>query len=652
MSSNDGFGARDTRSTLRRSEEGFRLLVESVVDYAIFRVSPEGIIETWNAGAERIKGYTASEIIGQHFSKFYPERDVQAGKCEWELDTAIEQGRFEEEGIRLRKDGSPFWANIIITPLYDEGMLIGFAKVTRDLTERRKAEEHLRQSEERFRLIVDSVKDYAIFMLDREGMVVTWNLGAERILGYTAQEAIGRHVSSFYVDEHPIQKADDELSVAAAHGRFEEEGYRVRKDGEQIWANVVLTSVHDADGALIGFAKVVRDLTFRREAEQERLRLAQEQEANRVKDEFLATVSHELRTPLMAILGWSSLLAGRLTDPEGSKALNTIRRNAQAQARIIDDLLDVSRIITGQLRLDVKPVDLVAVVRDAIEVIRPAAASKSVEIVENLAPHILLVGDASRLQQVAWNLLHNALKFSEASGRIEVELAQAGARVKLTVTDRGRGIDPSFLPHVFERFKQADSSTTRKYGGLGLGLAIVRQLTELHGGSVVARSLGLGKGASFEVTLPVRVIAPRSEPVPGLSPPSVRPLEGVRVLIVDDEPDARELVATLLAEHGADTETAASAEEARQRLQQRRPHVLVSDIGLPGEDGHSLIRSVRRLQRSQGGGVPAIALTAYVSQADRRAAFDAGFNNHLGKPVDPEELLSVVRNLASLARSE
>ena len=630
-------------STLRRSEEGFRLLVESVVDYAIIKISNTGIVETWNAGAQRIKGYAASEIIGRHFSLFYAEREVKAGKCEWELAEAVRHGRFEEEGYRLRKDGTRFWANIVITPLHEEGRLVGFAKVTRDLSERRRADEQLRQSEERLRLIVESVKDYAIFMLDPAGVVVTWGGGAERLLGYTASEAIAGHVSRFYVEEQRREKAEHELAVAIREGRFEEEGYRLRKSGEQFWASVVLTAVHDPDGKLVGFAKVVRDLTFRRQAEQERLRLAQEQEANRVKDEFLATVSHELRTPLMAILGWSTLLSTRVTDPEGNKAFNTIRRNAQAQARIIDDLLDVSRIITGKLRLEVRPIDFADVVRDAIEVIRPAAASKSVEIVTNLAESALLVGDASRLQQVVWNLLSNALKFSDSAGRIEVELVQEGAKVRLAIRDQGRGIEAGFLDHVFERFRQADSSTTRRHGGLGLGLAIVRQLLELHGGTVSAHSAGLGQGALFEVTLPVRVMTPRTEPA-AASPRRERVLEGVRVLVVDDEPDARELVMLLLAEHGALAQSAGSADEARERLRLHPVDVLVSDIGLPGEDGHALMRSIR----AGGAGVPAVALTAYVSAANRLAAFDAGFNNHLGKPVDPDELLSVVRNLARL----
>src|SRR5581483_7729761 len=352
-----------TKNMLMQSGDSFRLLVESIRDYAIFVLDKNGYITTWNPGAERIKGYAANEIIGKHFSIFYPEEDLAWDKPGYELKVASETGRFEDEGWRLRKDGTRFWANVVITALRDKtGTLVGFGKVTRDLTERKQAEEELRKSEERFRLMVSSVKDYAIFMLDPTGHVATWNAGAQNIKGYTEDEICGKHFSIFHPEEEVKRgKPQWELDVATREGRMEDEGWRVRKDGSRFWASVVITAIRDEDGRLLGFGKVTRDLTERKEAEEQRLQLAREQvaraeaeAANRAKDEFLATVSHELRTPLNAILGWGRVLrSGKFDQETVSRALETIERNAKAQAQLIEDLLDVSRIISGKLRLTV-----------------------------------------------------------------------------------------------------------------------------------------------------------------------------------------------------------------------------------------------------------------------------------------------------------
>ncbi|XXY44980.1 PAS domain S-box protein [Sorangium sp. So ce269] len=642
------------KESLRASEERFRLLVETIQDYAIFILDAGGHVATWNMGAERIKGYKAEDIIGRHFSTFYPPADVAAGKCDREIEEAIRFGRVEDEGWRVRKDGSLFWASVVITALRDrDGTLLGFAKVTRDLTERRRAEEALRRSEERFRLLVESVKDYAIFMLDPQGVITTWNRGAQELKGYRTEEILGQHFSRFY-PEHDVRagKCDWELAVAARDGRVTDEGWRIRKDGARFWAYVVITALRGPGGELVGFAKVTRDLTERRQAEEERIRLAQAQEANRMKDEFLATISHELRTPLNAILGWSSVLCDSITDPEIARAFETIRRNAQAQARIVEDVLDVSRIVTGKMHIETRPADFAAIVADALEVVRPAANAKDIELsVEGAERSLMLVGDPARLQQVVWNLLSNAVKFTERGGHVRVNLEQAGASVHLAVHDDGRGIDPAVISHVFERFWQADSSITRRFGGLGLGLSIVRHIVELHGGTVSAQSGGLNQGTSFFVTLPVRAVTPLPEQEPDRRRPAAprestkARLDGLRVLVIDDEPDARELISAVLSERGAEVRVASSALEAHGALATARPHVIVSDIGMTDEDGYAFIRRVRAMARDGGGATPAVALTAYTSGTSQRLALEAGYDEHLAKPVNPEDLVRVVRKL-------
>jgi PAS domain S-box-containing protein len=659
-----------------------RLLVESVVDYGIFMLDLQGNVASWNLGAERIKGYTSQEIVGKHFSVFYSAEEVAAGKCDKELVLAQTDGRFEEEGWRYRKDGSRFWANVVITAVRNrEGRLVGYAKVTRDLTERMAAEAELRRSEERARLLIASVKDYAIFVLDPTGHVATWNPGAERLKGYSAAEIVGQHFSRFYPEEDVRSgKCEMELEGAERVGRFEDEGWRIRKDGSRFWANVVITPIRDA-GTLLGFAKVTRDLSERKRHEEERLafmrieearRLAEEnegraqalaedlrrardkaEEATRMKDEFLATVSHELRTPLNAILGWARMLAGgALSAEKTAHAINTIARNAVAQNQIIDDLLDVSRIITGQLRLDVDFVDVNQVVTAAIDVVRPGAEAKGVELRWLLNPDAgVIKGDAGRLQQVLWNLLTNAVKFTPKGGRIHVTLRRHDSLVEIEVADTGKGIAPTFFPRVFDRFAQEEAGNNRKTGGLGLGLAIVKHLVELHGGVVEVHSDGEQKGSTFIVKLPLAPVrASRPDPIPGL--PAVEnikvpsELENLHVLVVDDEADARELVQAALEGAGAIVTLASSSAQALEAIRLRKPDVIVSDIGMPDEDGYVFIRKLRELSREAGGRIPAVALTAYARAEDRRKALVAGFQNHAAKPVEPQELMIVIANLA------
>ena len=385
---------------------------------------------------------------------------------------------------------------------------------------------------------------------------------------------------------------------------------------------------------------------------------AEAEGANRAKDEFLSILSHELRTPLNAILGWSAMLRQRtLSQDKVLRALETIERNAKSQAQLIEDILDISRIITGKLRLQVRPVNLVPVIESAIESVRLAAEAKSIRLQSRIDSQAgLLLGDANRLQQVLWNLLSNALKFTPKDGRVEIRLERVNSHAEITVSDTGPGISSEFLPFVFDRFRQHDSTTTRSYGGLGLGLAIVRQLVELHGGTVTVVSPGIGQGTTFTVTLPAMIIPqPPSDPEPLNSIVEAKrrveaspSLEGLQILVVDDEADALELLNTILQNNGAEVIAVASVKQALTIIEtatDRSPDVLVSDIGMPDEDGYSLIRKLRQLEAQRGGRLPAIALTAYAGSDDRRQALLAGFQMHLTKPVDAAELVAVVASL-------
>lgn len=518
----------------------------------------------------------------------------------------------------------------------------------------------LRATEEHFRLLVETVRDYAIFLLDPSGRVATWNNGAARIKGYEASEIIGRHFSTFY-PEADVRggKCEMELEVAAAEGRFEDEGWRIRKDGSQFWANVVITALRDETGTLIGFGKVTRDLTERRLAEEERIRLAAEQKAreasetaNRAKDDFLAHVSHELRTPLNAILGWTRLLASGLDQEKEKRAIATIERNAESMTQLIDDLLDVSRIISGKMRLEVESVELGQVVERALESVKLSADAKNIRVHTTFdARGATVAGDSGRLQQVVWNLLSNAVKFTPRDGAIHIALRRVDASLELTVRDSGQGIAPDKLEHVFQPFWQEGRAHVASTRGLGLGLAITRSLVELHGGRIRVVSEGEGRGASFIVELPVANLrtTPTEAVAPKLANTSLPQLVGLRVLVVEDDDDARELVQSVLETAGCVVTAAGSVAKAMESFERDTPDILLSDIGLPDETGYDLIRKIRTLPIERGGRTPAAAITAYARAEDRLKALGAGFVVHISKPVDPNELLMVAAALASHA---
>jgi PAS domain S-box-containing protein len=523
-----------------------RLLVDRVRDYAIFALDVNGYILTWNAGAERLKRYTAEEAIGKHFSVFYQPHDLAADIPARELEIATVSGSVEAEGWRVRKDGTLFWANVLITALRsDDGDLLGFAKVTRDLTERRAADQAVRDNEIRFRLLVQSVKDYAIFMLDPGGHVTTWNAGAQHIKGYTADEIIGKHFSIFYPEEDQASgKLEHELEVATTVGEYEEEGWRIRKDGSRFWANVLITAVRNPTGALVGFAKVTRDLTERRAAHERALedarRIAAEEAArgaaeqraqelralaeqlgaqaaelerrsteaetaNRAKGEFLAAMSHELRTPLNAIGGYAQLiqlgLSGPVTD-EQMEQLERIQRSQQHLLGVINDILNFSRIEAGQVAYDIGPVAMDEVVDAVAPMVSLQARDKRLSLrLARCAPTLVAEADRAKVEQILLNLLSNAVKFTAAGGEIELTCDMTGQRVSVGVRDTGIGIPADQIEAIFAPFVQVGRTLASPKEGTGLGLAISRDLARAMHGDLTVESRE-GVGSTFMLSLP------------------------------------------------------------------------------------------------------------------------------------------------------
>ncbi|HUG54553.1 MAG TPA: PAS domain S-box protein [Vicinamibacteria bacterium] len=624
---------RRREQALRASEERFRLLVEGVTGYAIFMLDPGGHVTSWNAGAERIKGYRVDEILGRHFSTFYPPDALARGWPEHELQEARNAGRFEDEGWRVRKDGSRFWASVVITAIRDaRGELIGFSKITRDLTNRRRQDEALRESEERFRLLVTTVRDYAIFMLDPRGHVASWNAGAERIKGYRAEEIIGQHFSRFYSPEVVAAGwPEHELEVAAREGRFEDEGWRIRKDGSRFWANVVITAVHDSSGALRGFAKVTRDLSERERAQ----RLETE---GRQMNEFLAMLGHELRNPLAPIRNAVALLSARKSaDATVAWAHGLIERQVGHLSRLVDDLLDISRITSGKIVLQREVIDLAAVVGAAVEATRPFLEQRRQSVTVEVGPDPLRVdGDATRLSQVVLNLLNNAAKYTPDGGHVWVDLRARDDAAELSVRDDGIGISAELLPRVFDLFIQSERTLDRSEGGLGIGLTMVQRLVALHHGTVAAHSAGPGQGSEFVVRLPLAQAPPAESPGDAGGPPDASSPRPLRVLVVDDNQDAAETTAMLVRAWGHEVAIARDGASALDAVTRQRPRVVLLDIGLPGIDGYEVARRIRAGEGSRRAVL--VAMTGYGQAEDRQRSTEAGFTLHLVKPVLPETL--------------
>jgi PAS domain S-box-containing protein len=586
---------------------------------------------------------------------------------------------FEHEYRIVRPTGESRWIYTHSQPIFDvEGTLIAMQGVCQDITDRKRAEEELRESEERARRTLVEQMLAGVVECDAAGIFKMVNQRYCDITGYSETELLGMSVYEF---THP----DDLPNCAQLYGRLLQTGESfvyekryMRKDSAEIWVNTNVSPIYNPDGKIDKAVAVVTDITDRKRAEREREQLlkqekaarAEAQAANQSKDEFLTVVSHELRSPLNSILGYARLLRTRPSDVAQIKqTVEIIERNGRMQLQLIEDLLDTARIISGKLKLEVQPVALIAVVTAAIEAVRPAAQAKNIELISEIDPRAgQITGDPGRLQQVVWNLLSNAIKFTPQSGRVELWMQSVDHHVRITISDTGKGIEPEFLPFVFDRFRQSDSSSARRFGGLGLGLSLVKQLVELHGGMVEAASDGPGCGATFTVTLPQspaktgayipqqpRAVAQREVRMEGAIPlDEVPSLEGLSVLVVDDQEEARQLLTETLSECGAQVTAVSSGIEALAILadppEGERPSVLILDINMPGEDGYKALERVRELEAERGvtqsDQIPAIALTALGRSEDRLKALAAGFRMHVAKPVEPAELAMVIASLA------
>jgi PAS domain S-box-containing protein len=638
----------ERRTVYRRTDDIYRKAIEEIRDYAIFMTDADGIVTNWNVGAQHILGYTEEEVIGKHAARFFTPEDRSKDIPEKELATAATLGRSEDERWHMRRDGSRFWASGVVTAVRDSsGKLIGFSKVMRDMTERNKL------TEERDRFFALSMDLLCVVHLDSSFQRV--NPAFQELLGFSEEELLAMSVFELvHPDDLAATMSEYEKLTTGEPVRFMENRLRC-KDGTYRWVAWSYFPVPE-DGLAFG---VGRDTTeVRRMHEVLRLRAEELEDANRVKDEFLATMSHELRTPLTSILGWSRLLdSNKLSDAEKEHAVSVIQRNAQAQSKLIEDLLDVSRIITGKLRIDFEPVSFAAITESAINSLRPAVDAKQLQLVTEIDPSAgPILGDPSRLQQIVANLLSNAIKFTPPQGRIEVHLERTDARVRLEVKDTGVGIAAEHLPYIFERFRQVDSSNVRAHGGLGLGLAIVDYLVRQQAGTVAVASEGVGMGATFSVEFPltspqlsganvdaVGMFVGSSQPASVASTDAK--LRHVRILVVEDDPDTQELLKAVLQQHGAKVKAVGSSEAALTEVTRMKPDVIISDIAMLGQNGYDFIQQVRSLDAEHGGRIPAIALTAYAGVNDRRRALLAGFQTHMAKPVQPEDLLAVILSL-------
>jgi two-component system, chemotaxis family, CheB/CheR fusion protein len=653
------FGAATDITARRRAEEALQASEErlrrmmNIPGVGVLMFDRTGTLLDANDAFMKMTGYNHREIT----SKILTWRTLTppdfVAITEQERVNLEENGRigpYQKEC--LKKDGSRLWMLFAGASLGD-GTAIEYCV---DISDHKRAEFALRDSEERLRLIVEGAPDFAMVMLDAAGRITAWNTGAEQLLGYKENEVIGQDgVIIFTPEDRAAGVPEREIGQATTTGRAIDERWHLRKDQSRFWGSGVLTALMAEDGTVRGFVKIMRDTTGRKNAEDD-LQTAKDsaEEANRFKDDFLATLSHELRTPLSAVLLWAKILSegDGHRDPQLREGLNSIKLAAESQKELIDDLLDVSRITRGQLRMQMREMDLAPVVRDAVDAIAPTAQTKGVTLKADLSSNGGVVrADAVRLRQIIWNLLTNAVKFTPAKGAVQVALRDVDGAVDIQVKDTGRGISADFLPHVFERFRQADGSSTRTQGGIGLGLSIAKELVELHGGTITAESAGLARGATFTVRLPLVQVSPRhtsrpSEGSTGTGKTAISILAGRNVLLVEDDNPTRQAVATLLRGAGMVVIEADSTPAAMAAFGQSHPDVIISDIGLPGEDGYALMRQIRSQEkRSKQAPVPAMALTAFAREVDRKRAMDAGFQSHVAKPVEPEQMLAAVREV-------
>ena len=645
------------REALIREKELLATTLASIGDGVIV-TDTQSRVTFLNPEAERLTGWANSNAEGRPLSVVFRIVNERTRRvAENPVDKALRLGTvvgLANHTMLLREDGAEFLIDDSAAPIRNnDGSLFGVVLVFRDVTEQRK----LYEAREQLAAIVEYSGE-AIATKNLDGIIQTWNAGAEKLFAYRADEIIGKPVTILIPPDRLSE--EDEILSRLRRGLPAErlETIRLKKDGTPIPVSVTVSPIKNPEGEVIGASKLIQDITARTLLETQRQQLlareqslrAQAEAAGRVKDEFLATVSHELRTPLSSILGWATMLnRGGIEPAIASRGLESIERNARAQAQLIEDLLDVSRIISGKLRLDIKPVTLTSIIEEALDAVRPAAEAKSIQLKINIDPAAnYLRADPARLQQIIWNLLSNSIKFTTSGGEVIVDVGRTGSMVAISVSDTGEGIDPKFLPYVFDRFQQADSSVTRRHGGLGLGLAITRHLVEMHGGSVEAQSEGEGRGATFTVKLPTPATPVETSFTSDngkVDHQSSLNLRGVKVLAVDDSSDTRQLVSVVLEHCGALVTTASSVREALDIFDSWKADVIICDIGMPEQDGYAFIRTIRQLPPEQGGDTPAIALTGYARVEDRLQALRAGYQMFVPKPIEATELCTIVANL-------
>ena len=608
---------------------------------------------------ERMSGLSSDAVLGRRADEIFPFlRGEGSENC---LASALAGTESVFDNHSYGPSATGIFESRYSPLTDDDDNIAGGLAVITDISARRQAEHAAQTAYRQLSFHVES-SPLAVIEWDSDFRVSRWSESAERLFGWKADEVIGKHVN-----EWQFVFADDVDAVSLVTNR-QREGVEVHgvlrnrnytRSGEVLFCEWYNSVLHDDRGQLVSVLSLVLDVTARKAAEDDRAALLirerdarkHAEEADRLKDEFLATLSHELRTPLTSILGWASMIRnGEVEGPNATRAIETIERNARSQARLIDDLLDVSRIITGNLRLDLYPLNLAPIVEAAIDALRPTADVKGIQIRAETSGDCLVKGDPNRLRQVIWNLLSNSIKFTQRGGVVSIDLRCVGSTVRLKVADTGEGISTEFLPYVFDRFRQAEASISRKQGGLGLGLAVVRHLVELHGGSIGAESDGVGQGSLFTVDLPLaeerrdpaRAEERRREGDRRRSRKGSVRLDGVHVLLVEDDDDSRKLLGTMLKRHGARVTSTKSAAEALQVFADDLPDILISDIGMPDEDGYEFIRKLRELPPEKGGRTPAIALTGYASRKDRERALGAGYHQHMAKPIEQADMIAAI----------
>ena len=608
----------------------FKDLVENITDYAIFLLDVHGIICSWNKGALKFKQYTAEEIVGRHFSVFYTPEDLEAEKPRKELEIAKERGRCEDEYWRVRKDGTRFWANVVITSIYDsKGVHIGYGKVTKDLTEKIQEEGSLRT----YKLFIENVQDYAILLLDLQGLIISWNEGAKRIKQYMESEVIGKHFSMFFTEKDiEAGKPAKELMMAKTHGRTEDECWRVRKNGEKFWANVVVTAIHDKYGAHIGYGKVTKDLTQAK-------RTQALEESSKMKSEFLANMSHEIRTPMNGLISAATLLSETTLNLDQNDLIRIITQSSSSLLRVVNDILEFSKMERNTVQLFEETFELEMEIETILRKYRLVAPDLIVSLHLGVDVPRFVVGDPLRVRQIINNLVDNAVKFtSKGSVNVYVDCVRnphpsdadfnLDIVLQFLVKDTGIGIAEEDLPRLFQPFSQLESSNHKRFQGTGLGLSICKYLAELMGGGITAESAE-GKGSTFSFTVHVK----RSLVVKDVQDKNVlvSQFPSARVLVVEDNSINRQVAIKILNKLGyKNIIIAEDGVDALQKFSQQNIDIILMDIQMPKMDGLEATCQIRRVNKI----IPIIAMTANSMREDREICLRRGMTDYISKPID------------------